>query len=56
MNCEPKWIAYAEDGETLVAENRSAEKALEEAREKGVKDPVLAFCPPEGCASFYHGR
>jgi len=53
MDNEGKWLAFSEDGKTVVAEDTSPDKVYEEAKDRGVDRPVLAYRPPGDCVAFY---
>lgn len=40
-----QWVALKSDEETVVATSRSANKAFQEAKEGGVKEPILFKVP-----------
>ncbi len=39
------WVALASDEETVLAADKTAKKALHEAREKGFAHPILTRMP-----------
>lgn len=40
-----QWVALKSDEKTVVAASRSASKVFQEAKEEGVKEPVLFKVP-----------
>lgn len=40
-----QWVALKDDERTVVTASRSANKALQEAKEEGVKEPILFKVP-----------
>lgn len=40
-----KWVALAQDEQTVLASGKTAKEAWSKARKKGVKKPILAQMP-----------
>ncbi|MEK7621683.1 MAG: DUF5678 domain-containing protein [Patescibacteria group bacterium] len=41
------WVALAEDEETVISFHRIARQALEQAKSKGCKNPILTRVPED---------
>lgn len=41
------WVALAEDEKTVISAHKTARRVLEEAREKGYKNPILTRVPKD---------
>ena len=41
------WVALDEDEVTILAEGKTAQEALEKARERGYNDPILFRVPTQ---------
>ncbi len=44
-NYSGQWVALKSDEKTVVAASRSASKVFQEAKEEGVKEPILFKVP-----------
>ena len=50
-----KWVAFDKDNVTVMGVGKTAKEALEKAKSKGVKIPILLSVPPVN-AGLYIGR
>ena len=45
-----KWIAWNEDGQTIVASCETYDETREASQSKGIPQPILEFVPPSDAA------
>lgn len=51
-NC---WLALSEDETQIVGKGNTVEKAAEEAKKKGVDDPIIIWAPKKWTPAVFRG-